>query len=95
MLHEIVSLANIPFAFGHGGDQPGYESFSMKAFVFRSRILSGPGYGYAHNLDPNGISFTMRLGNQNFNTTNATSSYLPLGEGTISVTLWVALQRFC
>ena len=36
------------------------------------------GYDYANQLDPNLISFTVRLGNQNFNTTNATGNYLVL-----------------
>ena len=34
---------------------------------------------YANNLDPNPISFTAHLGNQHFNTTNATGSFLVLG----------------
>jgi len=36
------------------------------------------GYDYTNGVDPNVISFTVRLGNQNFNTTNATGSYLVL-----------------
>ena len=33
---------------------------------------------YQNGADPNVISFTMRLGNQNFNTTTATGSFLVL-----------------
>ena len=34
---------------------------------------------YANGSDPNEINFTVRLGNQNFNTTNAAGSFLVLG----------------
>ena len=34
------------------------------------------GYDYANHLDPNVISFTVRLGNQNFNTLTATGSFV-------------------
>jgi hypothetical protein len=37
------------------------------------------GDDYSYGLDPNKISFTIRLGNQNFNTLTATGSYLVLG----------------
>jgi hypothetical protein len=36
-------------------------------------------YDYQHNIDPNVISFTMRLGSQHFNTTNATGTFVVLG----------------
>lgn len=35
-------------------------------------------YDYTNNLDPNVISFTVRLGNQHFHTTNAAGGYLVL-----------------
>ena len=35
-------------------------------------------YDYQHGYDPNIIQFTVNLGNQNFNVTNATGSYLVL-----------------
>ncbi len=37
------------------------------------------GTEYTNNTDPNKISFTVRLGSQNFNTTNATGTFLVLG----------------
>jgi hypothetical protein len=35
-------------------------------------------YDYQDGIDPNIINFTVRLGNQNFNTTNATGTFLVL-----------------
>ena len=36
---ESVSTHNIQFAFGHGGDQPGYVHLTLKSFYFPSTLL--------------------------------------------------------
>jgi hypothetical protein len=38
---EFLSILNIRFAFGHGGDHSNYEGSMMKPFYFPSTLLAG------------------------------------------------------